>query len=91
MLAIKREKSFLKDMAKVKMSDTQYAKYISYLSKLIHKEILPPQSYDHPLSGEWSDAREFHIGGDLLVIYMLTLDTLILIRIGSHAQLFKNM
>jgi mRNA interferase YafQ len=53
------------------------------------KESLPPEARDHHLSGQWNNAREFHISGDLIVIYMIVDDELILIRIGSHSQLFQ--
>ena len=90
MLKIKREKTFIKDLKKVKMSDSQYQKYISYIFKLINKEQLPPEAKDHSLLGEWKDIREFHLGGDLLVLYKIDEDMLYLIRIGSHSQLFKK-
>ncbi|MFY9082530.1 type II toxin-antitoxin system YafQ family toxin, partial [Aliarcobacter butzleri] len=44
---------------------------------------------DHYLTGEWKDTKEFHISGDLLVIYMINENTLQLLRIGTHSQLFK--
>ena len=91
MLKIKREKTFVKDLKKVKFTDSQYQKYISYISKLINKEPLPSQAKDHKLTGEWHNIREFHIGGDLLVLYTISEDTLFLIRIGSHSQLFKKL
>jgi len=50
---------------------------------------LPEESKDHALNGEYSDCREFHLGGDTLVIYLVKDKQLILLRIGSHAQLFK--
>jgi mRNA interferase YafQ len=89
MLAIRRQKSFLKDLSKIKMTDKHYAKYITFLAKLINNEVLPPEAKDHSLTGEWKDTREFHISGDLLVIYMIMDAELILIRIGSHSQLFN--
>ncbi|MGJ0361352.1 type II toxin-antitoxin system mRNA interferase toxin, RelE/StbE family [Aliarcobacter cryaerophilus] len=42
------------------------------------------------MSGEWSDTQEFHISGDLLVIYMISESSLQLLRIGTHSQLFKK-
>ena len=71
------------------MNDNHYAKYISYIAKLLNNEILPPQAKDHHLTGKWIDTREFHIGGDLLVIYLILNHELVLVRIGSHSQLFK--
>ena len=88
MLAIRRQKSFLKDLAKVKMSNQHYSKYITYLAKLINQEELPSEARDHPLVGNYSDTREFHISGDLLLIYFTTDIELVLIRIGTHSQLF---
>ena len=88
MLAIRRQKSFLKDLAKVKMSNQHYSKYITYLAKLINQEELPLEARDHPLTGNYSDTREFHISGDLLLIYFSTDTELVLIRIGTHSQLF---
>ncbi len=74
---------------KVKMSDTQYAKYLKYIACILNDEDLPSESRDHSLSGEYSGFRELHIGGDLLVIYVIEDDILRLTRIGSHSQLFK--
>lgn len=89
MLKVKRHKLFTKELRNAKLSDQHFSKFIVYLAKLIEIKPLPPEALDHPLKGEYKDCREFHISGDLLVIYFITDDTLNLIRIGSHAQLFK--
>lgn len=83
-----RHKGFKKDLLKVKFSDETYSKYIIYIGKLLSKEFLPPEARDHCLQGEWKDFREFHLSGDLLVIYRIKDDTLELARIGTHSQLF---
>ena len=84
-----RTKTFKKEYAKVKMSDTQYAKYLKYIVHLMDGETLPPESRDHYLIGEYAGFKEFHIGGDLLVIYIVQDNILRLTRIGTHSQLFK--
>ena len=89
MLKIKRHKLFIKDYRNTKLSDQYFSKYIVYLSKLIVGEVLPAEALDHALKGEYKDCREFHISGDLLIIYFIVDDTLNLIRMGSHSQLFK--
>ncbi|MFZ2969377.1 MAG: type II toxin-antitoxin system YafQ family toxin [Sulfuricurvum sp.] len=89
MLKLNRHKQFLKDFSKQTLSEQHYAKYIVYLSKLIQEEPLPLEALDHSLKAEWNGYREFHISGDVLVIYKLTTDTLILARIGSHSELFR--
>jgi mRNA interferase YafQ len=88
-LKLRRNKSFLKDIRKIKFLDQHYSKYAVYLGKLLSKESLPPQAKDHNLKGNWQGFREFHISGDLIVIYSITDDTVNLIRIGSHSELFE--
>ena len=88
---LQRHKSFLKDSKNVKTTDTQQEKLFLYVSLLLRGEKLPKESYDHSLSGEWDDFRDFHIGGDIIVIYSISETRLFLTRLGSHAQLFKKM
>ena len=71
------------------MTDTQYAKYLKYLANILTYEDLPSESRDHGLSGKYSGFREFHIGGDLLIVYIIENNILRLTRIGSHSQLFN--
>ncbi|CAA6821212.1 MAG: RelE_StbE domain-containing protein [uncultured Sulfurovum sp.] len=89
MLKVKRHKTFVKELRNAKLSDQHFSKYIVYLSKLIETKPLPEEALDHALKGEYQDCREFHVSGDLLVIYFIVDDTLNLVRIGSHSQLFK--
>jgi mRNA interferase YafQ len=88
MRVIKRHKLFLKDMAKCPLSDKHFTKLISHLATLIQGQSLPEEAKDHALIGNWASFREFHISGDVLVIYKATDAELILVRIGSHSQLF---
>jgi mRNA interferase YafQ len=46
--------------------------------------------HDHPLTGEWRGFRDLHIKPDLLLIYRIEKEELVLllIDIGSHASLF---
>ena len=89
-LIVKRHKSFLKDLRKVKISDKHFAKYIVYLASLLEENSLPDEALNHALKGEYLGYYEFHISGDLLVIYKIINDELWLIRIGSHSELFSN-
>ena len=41
---------------------------------------------DHRLKGSLGDVRDFHIGGDIVVLYRVTKDKVQLLRIGSHTQ-----
>lgn len=64
---------------------------IRYLSELVEGNELPIEANDHPLNGEWKTFREFHLSGDMLLIYRIDEgeSQIILVRIGSHSQLFK--
>ncbi len=44
---------------------------------------------DHDLSGQWKDHRDCHLKPDLVLIYAkFGDDRLVLVRIGSHSELF---
>jgi mRNA interferase YafQ len=88
-LRLKRHNQFLKDLKKVKMTDAQFQKYVEYLALLAQGNSLPPEAKDHPLQGSWQGFREFHLGGDLLVIYRIAEKDIVIARIGSHCQLFE--
>ena len=85
-----RTKIFKKDYQKLKMTDTQYTKYIKFLSMLLDGRELPLEARDHNLIGNYSGFKEFYVGGDLLVIYCIEEDILRLTRIGTHSQLLKD-
>ncbi len=89
MLKLFRSKTFLKEYKNIKFTDKLYLKYITYITTLLREEILPSEALDHSLKGNYQKYREFHISGDLLVIYNIEDETLKLIRIGSHAKLFE--
>jgi len=88
MLKLFRTKTFLKDYRKIKFTDKTYLKYVLFISTLLKEEPLPKEAKDHSLKGNFQKYREFHISGDLLVIYYIEDKTLKLVRIGSHSELF---
>jgi mRNA interferase YafQ len=89
MKSLSRHKTFIKDMHNVRLTDTQATKLFMYIAKLLNDEALPPEAKDHALQGDWSDFREIHLGGDLLLIYQTDEQQVYLTRLGSHSQLFK--
>lgn len=88
-MTLKRHKYYRKDALKAKLTDEQYAKRIKYLSLVLEGKTLPAESRDHELLGEYKGFREFHLGGDMLLIYTVVDDVLYLQRMGTHSQLFK--
>jgi mRNA interferase YafQ len=50
---------------------------------------LEPRYQDHPLGGDWKDHWDCHVRPDLLLLYCKPdQDTLTLVRLGSHSELF---
>jgi len=48
---------------------------------------LPVKLRDHALTGNWKDYRDCHVRPDLMLIYRLDPERLILARLGSHSEL----
>ena len=89
MLDIAIHKNFTKGVQKAKLNASNTAKLFIYISLLLNEEELPSEARDHALSGNYKDTNEFHISGDLLVVYRVEEHTLELLKIGTHSQLFK--
>ena len=89
MLDIAIHKNFTKGVQKAKLNLTNTAKLFLYISLLLNEDDLPSESKDHALTGNYKDTNEFHISGDLLVVYRVEDNTLELLKIGTHSQLFK--
>ena len=84
-----RSKQFKKDLRNytLKMSDKHFDALIDALAALSKGDSLPEQYRDHALKGRLANYREFHLGGDLLVLYSVENDIIYLIRLGTHADI----
>lgn len=89
MLDIAIHKTFTKEVKKAKLNPTNTAKLFLFISLLLNEEKLLSEARDHELTGNYKDTKEFHINGDLLVVYRIVESTLELLRLGTHSQLFK--
>ena len=59
------------------------------IEKLAGGQKLDPKHRDHLLVGEYKGSRECHIAPDWLLIYELEESEVVLIRTGTHADLFE--
>jgi mRNA interferase YafQ len=59
------------------------------LAVLLNRQSLPLQYQDHPLKGEWSGYREFHVSSNWILIYRVVGEFLVLARTGTHSDLLK--
>ena len=92
MRTISRTAKFKKDYkreAKGQHRTTLDADLLAAVSLLANDQPLPDRFHDHPLMGEYTNHRECHLKPDLLLIYKKPDDqTLRLVRMGSHSELF---
>ncbi len=86
---LSRSKQFKKDLRNyaLKMGDKHFEMLIGSLSLLSENKPLPPQYKDHQLGGKLKAYREFHIGGDLLIMYAVEDEVVYLLRLGTHAEI----
>jgi mRNA interferase YafQ len=84
-----RTNQFKRDYKKSKKRGRDISKLLEMVTRLASGEKLEPRHKDHTLGGECSDCRECHIESDWLLIYRLSEEELVLIRTGSHADLFE--
>ncbi|MDP2884540.1 MAG: type II toxin-antitoxin system YafQ family toxin [Ignavibacteria bacterium] len=89
MRTLARTNQFKRDYKKAKKRRQDISKLLEVVSRLARGEKLEPRYRDHILGGEYLDCRECHIEPDWLLIYRLTEEELVLIRTGSHSDLFE--
>ncbi|OOP99130.1 HP0894 family type II toxin-antitoxin system mRNA interferase toxin [Helicobacter pylori] len=88
MLKIKHHTFFKKDFKKLVKNGFDDSVLNEVIITLRKKEPLSPQFQDHALKGKWKPFRECHIKPDVLLVYLVKDDELILLRLGSHSELF---
>ena len=60
------------------------------VQRLMNRGKLERKYRDHQLTGSLKDFRELHIQADWLLVYQIKEGELILLRLGSHSELFKT-
>jgi mRNA interferase YafQ len=92
MRTIERTSAFKKDYKRTKANPRHRNIEMlleEILTFLVMDRPLSEKHSDHGLAGEWKDHRECHLKPDLLLIYAEPdAETLRLVRLGSHSDLF---
>lgn len=83
------KKKFEKDLRLVLKRGKSPEKIKAIMRQLVEQKVLDSKHCDHSLKGNYVDCRECHIEPDWLLIYMVTGDSIIFVRTGSHSDLFK--
>lgn len=88
MRSIRYTSQFKKDVkrAKKRRKDTEKLKEV--IEILVEGEVLEARYKDHALIGNYRGARDCHIEPDWLLIYEIDEEELVLIRTGTHSDLF---
>ena len=89
MKSTRRTAQFKRDIKRLQQQGNDLAKLKSVLASLVNEQVLPSQYRDHVLVGQYKSTRECHIAPDWLLVYELAEGEIILIRTGSHPDLFK--
>ena len=80
---------FKRDVKKVKKRGKNMSSMKKIINDLINEVQLDMKYKDHALVGSYKGDRECHIEPDWLLIYTIKGCDLILVRTGSHSDLFK--
>ena len=81
--------AFKKDYKCLSLSGHYMMQNLQEVTELLVDDVILDEKYrDHGLVGNWQDCRECHIKPDWLLIYQLKENELILVRTGSHSDLF---
>jgi mRNA interferase YafQ len=90
MRRITQRKQFRQDLKRQKRRGKNIEELIAAVELLAETGALPAGYRPHKLSGEWKGIWECHIESDWLLIYDITRDEVILIRTGTHSDLFAS-
>lgn len=90
MRTIRYTSKFKKDYKLMKRRGKDESRLRNVIELLANDQSLPSRYRDHVLVGDYVGTRECHIESDWLLIYQYEDDTeLILVRTGSHSDLFR--
>jgi mRNA interferase YafQ len=88
MRRVTQRRRFRDDLKRQKRRGKDIGDLIAAVELLAEHGTLPTAYRPHKLSGAWSGVWECHIEPDWLLIYVVTDEEVLLIRTGTHADLF---
>jgi len=87
-LDLRTTTAFEKDLRRVEKQRKDLDKLEEIVNLLQAQKPLPPRCRPHALRGNWSGHWDCHVEPDWLLLYSVTETHLILVRTGSHSELF---
>ena len=88
MRSVRQAAQFRNDFKRQKRRGKDIEELIAIVELLAQEGDLPAGYRPHKLTGEWKGVWECHIEPDWLLIYDVTPTEVILIRTGTHLDLF---
>jgi mRNA interferase YafQ len=89
MRRIAQQRRFRIDLKRQKRRGKDIEELIAAVELLAETGMLPAGYRPHRLTGEWKGVWERHIEADWLLIYDVTPGEVLLIRTGTHSDLFE--
>ncbi len=88
MKQLSRTNQFKRDTKRQQKRGKDFTDFKSVIKQLLAGQELAARYRDHALVGQYKGTRECHIAPDWLLIYEVTDSEIILIRTGTHSDLF---
>jgi mRNA interferase YafQ len=89
MKILKLSSQFKKDLKRYKHRTEQLDALEKILNLLQRGESIPTEYKPHMLTGDYKGHMECHVQNDLLLIWFDKMtDTIVLVRLGTHSELF---
>ncbi|MBC8245129.1 MAG: type II toxin-antitoxin system YafQ family toxin [Verrucomicrobia bacterium] len=89
MKAVLQTRQFKRDIKRLQRRGKEVAKLKGVVQWLVEGQALDRRLRDHALAGEWPGSRDCHLEPDWVLIYRTTADLVVLVRTGTHSDLFK--
>jgi mRNA interferase YafQ len=89
MKTFRRTHQFRRDVKRMQRQGREVEKLRRVLEALVKGDPLAASYRDHVLVGQYKGTRECHIEPDWLLIYEWAEAEIVLIRTGSHSDLFR--
>jgi mRNA interferase YafQ len=89
MRTVRRTSQFKQDVKRMERRGKDFVVFKAIVGDLIEGQDLRPKYRDHALPGQYAGTHECHIEPDWLLIYELTSSEVVLVRTGTHTDLFE--
>ena len=81
-------KAAIKGIARMRKRGKDFSRFEEVVTKLMEGEQLEERFHPHPLKGTRAKVMECHVTPDWLLIYRYEGYQLLLVDVGTHAELF---